>query len=99
MRLISLIWIMPNLLKQRGGKGYTIKSASEVDAIVEEALAQDVPTIVDVYVDPNAAPLPGKIVNEEALGYGKWAFRSITEDKYLDLDQIPPISVAAKRFL
>lgn len=82
-----------------GGNGYTIKSASEVDAIVEEALAQDVPTIVDVYVDPNAAPLPGKIVNEEALGYGKWAFRSITEDKHLDLDQIPPISVAAKRFL
>ncbi|HCJ4824061.1 TPA: pyruvate oxidase [Staphylococcus aureus] len=82
-----------------GGKGYTIKSASEVDAIVEEALAQDVPTIVDVYVDPNAAPLPGKIVNEEALGYGKWAFRSIIEDKHLDLDQIPPISVAAKRFL
>ncbi|HDZ3316492.1 TPA: pyruvate oxidase [Staphylococcus aureus] len=82
-----------------GGKGYTIKSASEVDDIVEEALAQDVPTIVDVYVDPNAAPLPGKIVNEEALGYGKWAFRSITEDKHLDLDQIPPISVAAKRFL
>ncbi|WP_114637646.1 pyruvate oxidase [Staphylococcus aureus] len=82
-----------------GGKGYTIKSASEVDAIVEEALAQDVPTIVDVYVDPNAAPLPGKIVNEEALGYGKWAFRSITEDKHLDLDQISPISVAAKRFL
>ncbi|HCY8634796.1 TPA: pyruvate oxidase [Staphylococcus aureus] len=82
-----------------GGKGYTIKSASEVDAIVEEALAQDVPTIVDVYVDPNAAPLPGKIVNEEALGYGKWAFRSITEDKHLDLNQIPPISVAAKRFL
>ena len=84
---------------EAGGKGYTIKSASEVDAIVEEALAQDVPTIVDVYVDPNAAPLPGKIVNEEALGYGKWAFRSITEDKHLDLDQIPPISVAAKRFL
>ncbi|GJF49218.1 pyruvate oxidase [Staphylococcus argenteus] len=82
-----------------GGKGYTIKSASEVDAVVEEALAQDVPTIVDVYVDPNAAPLPGKIVNEEAFGYGKWAFRSITEDKHLDLDQIPPISVAAKRFL
>lgn len=82
-----------------GGKGYTIKSASEVDAIVEEALAQDVPTIVDVYVDPNAAPLPGKIVNEEAFGYGKWAFRSITEDKHLDLDLIPPISVAAKRFL
>ncbi len=35
---------------EAGGKGYTIKSASEVDAIVEEALAQDVRTIVDVYV-------------------------------------------------
>ncbi|MBE2154218.1 pyruvate oxidase [Staphylococcus argenteus] len=89
----------PKFAEAAGGKGYTIKSASEVDAIVEEALAQDVPTIVDVYVDPNAAPLPGKIVNEEAFGYGKWAFRSITEDKHLDLDQIPPISVAAKRFL
>ena len=44
---------MPNL-EAAGGKGYT-KSASEVDAIVEEALAQDVPTIVDVYVDPNCA--------------------------------------------
>ena len=43
-------------------------------------MAQDVPTIVDVHVDPNAAPLPGKIVNE-ALGYGRWAYRSITEDK------------------
>ncbi len=46
-----------------------------------------------------SAPLPGKIVNEEALGYGKWAFRSITEDKHLDLDQIPPISVATETFL
>ncbi|MGE6420756.1 hypothetical protein, partial [Staphylococcus pasteuri] len=41
----------------------------------------------------------GKIVNSEALGYGKWAYRSITEDKHLDFDQIPPISVATKRFL
>ena len=28
-------------------------------------MSQDVPTIVDVHVDPNAAPLPGKIVNAE----------------------------------
>ena len=82
-----------------GGKGYTVKDSSQLDAVIEEAFAQDVPTIVDVHVDQNAAPLPGKIVNEEALGYGKWAFRSITEDKHLDFDQIPPISVAAKRFL
>ena len=65
---------------------------------IEEAMAQDVPTIVDVHVDPNAAPLPGKIVNEEAHWLRRWAYRSITEDKNLDFDQIPPISVAAKRF-
>ncbi len=82
-----------------GGKGYTVKDASRLDDIVEEAMSQNVPTIVDVHVDPNAAPLPGKIVNSEALGYGKWAYRSITEDKHLDFDQIPPISVATKRFL
>ena len=82
-----------------GGKGYVVRDASRLDDIVEEAMAQDVPTIVDVHVDPNAAPLPGKIVNEEAFGYSKWAYRSITEDKNLDFDQIPPISVAAKRFL
>lgn len=82
-----------------GGKGYVVRDASRLDDIVEEAMAQDVPTIVDVHVDPNAAPLPGKIVNEEALGYSRWAYRSITEDKNLDFDQIPPISVAAKRFL
>ncbi|MDK4265061.1 pyruvate oxidase [Staphylococcus warneri] len=82
-----------------GGKGYTVRDVSRLDDIVEEAMSQDVPTIVDVHVDPNAAPLPGKIVNAEALGYGKWAYRSITEDKHLDLDQIPPISVATKRFL
>ncbi len=35
-----------------GGKGYTIKSASEVNRS-----HASVPTIVDVYVDPNAAPL------------------------------------------
>ena len=76
-----------------------MRDVSRLDDIVEEAMAQDVPTIVDVHVDPNAAPLPGKIVNEEAINYGKWAYRSITEDKKLDFDEIPPISVAAKRFL
>jgi pyruvate oxidase len=34
---------------------------------VEEAMSQDKPTIVNVYVDPNAAPLPGKIVKDEAF--------------------------------
>ncbi|MDU4335622.1 MAG: pyruvate oxidase [Staphylococcus lugdunensis] len=82
-----------------GGKGYVLKDPNQIDDMVQAALAENQPTIVDVHVDPNAAPLPGKIVNDEALGYGKWAYRSVTEDKHLDLDQIPPISVAVKRFL
>ena len=82
-----------------GGKGYVLKDPNQIDDVVQAALAENQPTIVDVHVDPNAAPLPGKIVNDEALGYGKWAYRSVTEDKHLDLDQIPPISVAVKRFM
>jgi pyruvate oxidase len=81
-----------------GGVGYTLKDPNRIDEVVEEAMAQDRPTIVNVYVDPNAAPLPGKIVKDEALNYGKWAYRSITEDKKLDLEEIPPLSTAAKRF-
>ena len=64
-----------------GGVGYTLKDPSRVDDVVAEALEQDRPTIVNVYVDSTAAPLPGKIVKDEAINYGKWAYRSITEDK------------------
>ena len=34
-----------------------------------------------MYMLIQMSPLPGKIVNEEAINYGKWAYRSITEDK------------------
>ena len=81
-----------------GGKGYVLKDPSRIDEVVEAALNENVPTIVDVHVDPNAAPLPGKIVNEEAINYGKWAYDQSLKIK-LDFDEIPPISVAAKRFL
>ncbi|MEB7462682.1 pyruvate oxidase [Staphylococcus succinus] len=81
-----------------GGIGYTLKDPNRIDDVVEEAMSQDKPTIVNVYVDPTAAPLPGKIVKDEAINYGKWAYRSITEDKKLDFDEIPPMSTAVKRF-
>lgn len=81
-----------------GGVGYTLKDPNRIDEIVEEATSQTKPTIVNVYVDPNAAPLPGKIVTDEAINYGVWAYRSLTEDKKLDLDEIPPLSTAVKRF-
>lgn len=81
-----------------GGVGYNLKDPSKIDEVVEDALAENKPTIVNVYVDSTAAPLPGKIVKDEAYGYGKWAYRSITEDKKLDYNEIPPLTTAAKRF-
>ena len=82
-----------------GGAGYTLEDPADIDTVVEAALNENRPTIVNVHVDANAAPLPGKIVPDEAINYAKWAYRSITEDKKLDFDEIPPLSVAAKRFL
>lgn len=82
-----------------GGIGYTLKDPEDVDAIVQTAVQQHKPVIVNVYVDPNAAPLPGKIVPEEAKNYAKWAYRSLTEDGKLVFDEMPSMSTAAKRFL
>lgn len=81
-----------------GGVGYTLTDPNRIDEVVEDAMSQDRPTIVNVYVDETAAPLPGKIVMDEAMNYGKWAFRSITEDGKLDLEELPPMSTAVKRF-
>jgi hypothetical protein len=37
---------------------WLFKDPNRIDEVVEEAMSQDKPTIVNVYVDPNAAPLP-----------------------------------------
>ena len=36
-----------------GGKGYVLKDPSRIDEVVEATLNENVPTIVDVHVDPN----------------------------------------------
>ena len=51
MPLISLIWTMLN--SSAGGKGYVLKDPSRIDEVVEATLNENVPTIVDVHVDPN----------------------------------------------
>ncbi|REH96280.1 thiamine pyrophosphate-dependent enzyme, partial [Staphylococcus felis] len=81
-----------------GGVGLTLKDPEDVDAIVQTAVQQHKPTIVNVYVDRNAAPLPGKIVPEEAKNYAKWAYRSLTEEGKFVFDEMPSISTAIKRF-
>lgn len=82
-----------------GGVGFTLTDPKKIEQVISKALEQDKPTIVNVYVDPDAAPLPGKITNDEAKNFGKWAYRSITEDKKLDPDDIPSIKTSLRRFL
>jgi pyruvate dehydrogenase (quinone)/pyruvate oxidase len=45
-----------------GGKGYTIKEASEIEPIIQKAMEEKTkPVIVEAYVDPFEPPLPPEI--------------------------------------
>lgn len=44
-----------------GGKGYTITDSSEVKPIIQQALKEKRPTIVQVEVDPFEPPMPPKV--------------------------------------
>lgn len=82
-----------------GGVGYTLTDPEDIGTIVTKAFEQKKPTLVNVYVDPNAAPLPGKITKDEAKNFAKWAYRSMKEDKKLDPEDIPSIKTSLRRFL
>lgn len=44
-----------------GGKGYSIKKPQEIKKVMHEAMAQNVPTIIEAYVDPFEPPMPPKV--------------------------------------
>jgi pyruvate dehydrogenase (quinone)/pyruvate oxidase len=44
-----------------GGKGYTIMEPNEVKPILNEAMNEKKPTIVEVYVDPFDPPMPPQV--------------------------------------
>ncbi len=44
-----------------GGKGYSIREPSEVKSIIQQALKERKPTIVEAYVDPFEPPMPPKV--------------------------------------
>ena len=52
--------------------------------------------IVNVRVDPDAAPLPGKIVWDEARGYAKFEIRTALEENRLE--KMPPLKTLIRRF-
>jgi pyruvate dehydrogenase (quinone) len=50
-----------------GGAGYTIEDPAECGAILDEALADPRPTLIEAVVDPNEPPMPAKVKAKHAL--------------------------------
>jgi pyruvate dehydrogenase (quinone)/pyruvate oxidase len=78
-----------------GGKGYTIKKVEEVKSIIKMAMREEeeLPTIVEAYVDPYELPLPPKVNMEfpskiaESFERGQPYIKEI--EKALSMDHIP----------
>jgi pyruvate dehydrogenase (quinone) len=54
-----------------GAAGYTIESPEDARAILREALDFRGPAVVQVVVDPNEPPMPGKVTSEQALKFAE----------------------------
>ena len=54
-----------------GGYGAKVREPGEVRGAIEEALAYDGPALVDIDVDPNEPPMPGKIQYEQAKKFAE----------------------------
>lgn len=80
-----------------GGKGFRVEKFEDLQPAFEAAKESQVPVILDVAVDENAAPLPGKIVMDEAKGYAKFASKSVIENH--KLEKMPPMKDVVRRFL
>ncbi|MFT9428010.1 MAG: hypothetical protein ABF586_12700, partial [Sporolactobacillus sp.] len=52
--------------------------------------------ILDIAVNPDAAPLPGKIVKEEAKGYAAFAAKSVIENH--KMEKMPPMKDVVRHF-
>ncbi|MFT8871258.1 MAG: pyruvate oxidase [Sporolactobacillus sp.] len=79
-----------------GGKGFRVEKYDELDAAFAAAKSADVPVILDVAVDSDAAPLPGKIVTEEAKGYATFTAKSIAENHRIE--KMPPVKDVVRHF-
>jgi pyruvate dehydrogenase (quinone)/pyruvate oxidase len=88
-----------------GGKGYTIKKIEEVKSIIKLAMREEdeLPTIVEAYVDPYELPLPPKVNMEfpskiaESFERGQPYIQEIK--KTLSMDHIPERYYSLKRYL
>jgi pyruvate dehydrogenase (quinone)/pyruvate oxidase len=54
-----------------GGIGYHAEKPEEIGAVLDQFLAAPGPAILEAVVDPNTAPLPGKVTAEQALHFAE----------------------------
>jgi len=54
-----------------GGYGIHVATATELPDAIRTALREDGPALVDVAVDPNEPPLPGKVSYEQAVKFAQ----------------------------
>jgi pyruvate dehydrogenase (quinone) len=54
-----------------GALGLEVEKAAEVEPAVRQALAHPGPALVDVMVNPDEPPLPGKVRYEQAKGFAQ----------------------------
>jgi pyruvate dehydrogenase (quinone)/pyruvate oxidase len=66
-----------------GGVGYRCDNPADIGSMMEQFLAAPGPAILDAIVDPNTAPMPGKISAEQAFKFAESIARG--EPKGLDI--------------
>lgn len=63
------------LAKSMGGDGASVTVLDELDSAIERAFKTKVPYILDVYVEPEARPIPPVINTNMALAFAKSRFK------------------------
>lgn len=80
-----------------GGKGYHVETREELVRALQMAKSDDVPVLLDVHVDKDAAPLPGKILWDEAKGYLSFEGKTLKDEHRIA--KFPPLKTILRRFL
>jgi pyruvate dehydrogenase (quinone)/pyruvate oxidase len=54
-----------------GARGIRVEKVGELEAAVQEAFAHHGPALVDVVVNPDEPPMPGKVTYEQAKSFAE----------------------------
>ncbi len=64
-----------------GAGGWALEDPGQAQHILCEAFAREGPAVVDAIIDPNEAPMPGRITTEQALKFAEAMLRG-DEDRW-----------------